>query len=1263
MKIKLFRVLTHVLCIVVISISVKAQNGNTNYFQPNIFPSGPNSMAFTKFGNYPVNLYSGLPDISIPLYTIESGGLSIPITLSYHASGNRIADVASWVGLGWSINTGGSITRNIMGLPDDNGYLQGDMRMEDSLKMGNHPISNWDLNFFHATIGTRGWDNMPDIYSYQVPGYSGKFFFDGTNNYKIEKIPFSPIKITGLTGSNGTGGFDITDTHGNVFILGHTVTETTGTPIGGGTPAMNGISAWMLEQMIAQNRRDTIKFAYTPDFLTYPDGLSENFSVEDSYTQGQSPGYSGYVNNTLTPNIINNPSTVTEQQLNTITFKNGKVSFILSSAGRQDVGNSGSVHYLSTIQVSVYNFGTKMYEVQKSIVFYQSYFNTGMPGALRLRLDSIQIQDKAGSVIQHYHFTYNGNVNLPAYGSLARDFWGYYNGKITATDLIPQTNIQINTPQNINNPLTYINIGSNDPNSRNPDSVAMQANILTRIDYPTGGYSTFNYQTNQYYDSSNNLQLAGGLRIKSISSFDSPTSTTPVMVKTYQYDKARANFINNGAPLLNYGLFQNSQTYRWWAQINDGQGSPSGIELLATKRVRHFFAQPNEDLAPDAIPVAYSVVTEYDGTSTRNIGKTVYTYTDYPPDNWQTAYRTGIPITYSFFFSRGQLLEKKTYMNKPGNTYQVVKDETNSYTAFGLRYYNGVGLAIGQNNYNDGILTGAVAYPNQEMPDDISSNTYPWNYYDILSDDNYLTRSTTTTYDTADTTKFTTSSVTYRYNDTTHQQITSTIHVDSKGNTHISSNKYAYDYLNGGSTTHNVVLDSMISRYMYADPVEKWDSLQNAATSVNAVIGAQLNQFQFGTITNTIVPSKISTLSVSSPLINFAHSSVVSGNLTGDSRYAQMISFDHYDGQNNITQYTPRNATPTAIMWDYQSGVPVAQVKNVPAFSSSITYYAYTSFEADGKGNWNYNGTPLTDQTAPTGSYSYPLSAGSISTGVLGNTYSYVVSYWSNNGAATVSYQSNNISGTALRTANGWTYYEHQIPSGGVGSGVTVSGSTSIDDLRLYPASAQMTTYAYDPSGLRSIADTRGAINYFEYDYFQRLKNAKDWNGNIVKNYGYHTYDQTIGNDAMSATFTRNNCPAGTSPQSALWSVPVAKYLSSTKASANADATYDLNVNGQLNANRVCSCTATTIPFIIHNNTAATFTITFSNISPFTNILPSDSTIYIAPNTYTLTINPNDSSSHTYTLGTSGNVLSGHNVTFPSVNIATGSSELFLTIQ
>ena len=62
----------------------------------------PTMAALGRYGNYSVNLANGLPDISFTLYSIRSGSLIQPITLSYHGGGIKVSEDASWVGLGWS---------------------------------------------------------------------------------------------------------------------------------------------------------------------------------------------------------------------------------------------------------------------------------------------------------------------------------------------------------------------------------------------------------------------------------------------------------------------------------------------------------------------------------------------------------------------------------------------------------------------------------------------------------------------------------------------------------------------------------------------------------------------------------------------------------------------------------------------------------------------------------------------------------------------------------------------------------------------------------------------------------------------------------------------------------------------------------------------------------------------------------------------------------------------------------------------------------
>ncbi|MNL61593.1 hypothetical protein D3C87_1855390 [compost metagenome] len=62
-----------------------------------------------------------------------------------------------------------------------------------------------------------------------------------------------------------------------------------------------------------------------------------------------------------------------------------------------------------------------------------------------------------------------------------------------------------------------------------------------------------------------------------------------------------------------------------------------------------------------------------------------------------------------------------------------------------------------------------------------------------------------------------------------------------------------------------------------------------------------------------------------------------------------------------------------------------------------------------------------------------------------------------------------------------------------------------MDDIRVYPFDAQMTSYTYDPLvGMTSATDVKGQTAFYEYDEFGRLKYIKDADGFILKD---HTYN------------------------------------------------------------------------------------------------------------------------------------------------------------
>ncbi len=152
----------------------------------------------------------------------------------------------------------------------------------------------------------------------------------------------------------------------------------------------------------------------------------------------------------------------------------------------------------------------------------------------------------------------------------------------------------------------------------------------------------------------------------------------------------------------------------------------------------------------------------------------------------------------------------------------------------------------------------------------------------------------------------------------------------------------------------------------------------------------------------------------------------------------------------------------------------------------------YTSFEED---NTAVATEGRTGGKSHTGNFTLPLPA------QAGN---YVLTYWTKGGALTFSTApTKTIAGTIQ---NGWTYYECYFNNIAASTLLTITtGTVKVDELRLYPQGAQMTTYTYDGlTGMTSATDAANVTTYYEYDSFKRLQAIKDQDGNIVKSYVYH---------------------------------------------------------------------------------------------------------------------------------------------------------------
>ena len=135
----------------------------------------------------PVDLYSGVLDVQIPLYNLSYKDMQVPIVASYRTSGIKVHDLPTWVGLGWNLSAGGKILRVVRGKPDERGYCNGGGELVGS------NYSTWSTNKLNSIIDAGETDFEPDLFYFQFLGRSGMFVVN--YNMTTYTVPYSNIEI------------------------------------------------------------------------------------------------------------------------------------------------------------------------------------------------------------------------------------------------------------------------------------------------------------------------------------------------------------------------------------------------------------------------------------------------------------------------------------------------------------------------------------------------------------------------------------------------------------------------------------------------------------------------------------------------------------------------------------------------------------------------------------------------------------------------------------------------------------------------------------------------------------------------------------------------------------------------------------------------------------------------------------------------------------------------------------------------------------
>lgn len=431
---------------------------------PKIMPRTPDVSALEKYGTYPVGYQTGTVNISVPFFNVPIGhNMSLPVGITYHSSGIKVAEQPSRVGLGWALQAGGCISREVRGLKDET------------------PISG-HYNFINAHIGhkfqrevypdthaalldsiDRGIvDSEPDLFHVSLPTCNFSFFYGSDGNFHC--IPFSNVRIsqTALANNQGLGNWVIIDEQGIRYYFGQYDGQSA---IEYSAHSQNRIvTAWKLMSIVSPEGKLLAEFSYgscdyfksnsyhchrfsdtqVSEICGEWNGSEELFGQSD-YTSSYS--FDGY-------------------DLTSICIPGcGCVTFHSRTPRLEGTSVIDKIVFSDSISGRTYGYSL-------------SYDNTK-----RCFLNSIDKFDSDNHVELFRQFSYFPGFPIGT-DDRGQDYWGYYNGAQNAY-LYPIS--------------SYFDHRNAIPHSdRYPNEHAF-CGSLKDIIYPTGGKTTFTYSNNDIF--------------------------------------------------------------------------------------------------------------------------------------------------------------------------------------------------------------------------------------------------------------------------------------------------------------------------------------------------------------------------------------------------------------------------------------------------------------------------------------------------------------------------------------------------------------------------------------------------------------------------------------------------------------------------------------------------------------------------------------------------------------------------------------------
>ncbi len=1176
-----------------------------------VAPASPEVSNLLKNLEIPVSHYTGVPSISFPIRDMSIKGVSFPVQLSYNASGNRVQDQASFVGLGWNVGGLPFVSRTIKDKPDE--IAPGVINL-----FNNYTIQQiYDNPTYEAyrEIGKNNIDMEADIYTFSINGKSGTFWWD----YNEEKYLVSPYYNIKIIYPAPGGPITIVDEDGTVYKF--TITENTRFQSAETVLPVDIPKSWRISSIVNYEQTDSITFAYQlENLIKY--GLNNQYRDYLVYCDNSPQSF-------LTP-LENKPVSVISNGEYSIHFNNG-------GAIREDV--DGNAYPLKDIFILNYKNDTiQRYEA------YTSYFRSNVVNNAcylsahrtelfsRLRLDSIA-NVTTPSLRQTTAFSYNDAISIPCAVSNAQDYWGFYNGANSNTSLIPYYHHPNGT------------FGEGADRWVNP--AVSQWGLLEKITYPTGGTVNFEYESNIVFPRESSLvqpqQVANYI---DNSNLDSTLITSYQIYKdTFCINNPPNIYLNNSNPMggSRLSFVFDGLGYDWTNGMSDTallyfnaiEPANSGYSTTISYYFNNYYvpngcyeikAQFLDDAPSDFFFMVYhnvldtiienqspyvgghrvAKITHHDGTDT--VKKTIYDYND-PA--------TGI--------SSGDVFSTK-YLPR-ARTFSCYETFNNSYAeVFGIRVFaealtadanhtgSYVGYQIVSEINKDSAGTGKTVYKYSHIHDNVyvDEPVIPTKSYEELrgrlleqtehkfNNGNFLPVSRTVNTYLHDLLYQAEPSLYVSWQRTPLNN--AGVEVAEKP-IPFKATPYIHDVIKSvlTSSTQYLFKDGDSTKYSEITTIYYTNELNYLldSTKTNGSNGEKLLTKYYRPYN---VPTGIVSTTVNNHLLNSNNQSAVLAQVdyedeqqtsrleyvydyqtsitppvpvtvkkaVGSNVSEPRVHFDLYDQHGNLLQQRMDNNIYYSYIYGYNKRRLIAEAEN--ALREQI---AYTSFEDIDFGGWVISSPEqvILSSTAPTGHRVY---SGSLSTTVPSGDYRLEFA-----AIGTVTVNSTNVT----------TNYVKELPNGYKWYSLLLDGISSIsiavdniDEVRVYPQHATMKSYSWNDEGLlQSVVADNIQMQRYTYDGLLRLREVADADGNILNVFNYRLHNQPdvtdpnvvyYYNDYVSASFTRNNCIDGGIGNSITYTIPTGLFSSATsQADANLKAQQYLNNTGQQYANLYATCT------------------------------------------------------------------------------------------